>query len=148
MMLSFFGSVVVTLTSVVVDIIPYCLSTTAGAAPANKPLNITASVAGAVQMVVFAAETIASLGYSAFIAFYTTVDIYTILETFNESQIELSTLSRAANTVITKEERNASLFRRWIIPALERREGLDWLAIRFDDDVTNFWCSTRTTGNT
>ncbi len=136
MILSSFGSAVVTLPGVVAGIIPYCLSTTAGAEPANKPLNIAASVAGAVQMVVFAAETIASLGYSAFATFCATAEIYTVLEAFDEGQIELRTLSRAANTVITEEERDANLFRSWIAPALERREGLDWLAIRDDHELT------------
>ncbi len=136
MILVSFGSAVVTLPGVVADIIPYCLSTTAGAEPANKPLNIAASVAGAVQMVVFAADTIASLGYSAFTAFCATAEISTVLDTFSEVQIELRTLSRAANTVITEEERNANLFRSWMTPALERREGLDWLVIRDNHELT------------
>ena len=123
---------VMTAPGMILNGIPYCLSTTAGAAPANKPLNIAASVTGAVQMIVFAAANIALLGYSAFSAFCATAEIGTALEAAGVEEIEMNTLRRA-----TEVEVNARLFQDSITPLLQRREGLDWIAIRCDDDVTN-----------
>ncbi len=132
-MLSSFGSAIVTLPGVVAGIIPYCLSTVAGAEPANKPLNIAASVAGAVQMVIFTAQTIAFFGYSAFATFCAQEELNNILETFAAAEIEMNALRREATAL---ENEYARLFQEWITPALERREGLDWVAVRDDHELT------------
>ena len=132
-MLSSFGSAIVTLPGVVAGIIPYCLSTVAGAEPANKPLNIAASVAGAVQMVIFTAQTIAFFGYSAFATFCAQEELNDILETFAAAEIEMNALRREATAL---ENEDARLFQEWITPALERREGLDWVAVRDDHELT------------
>ncbi len=126
---------VMTAPGMILNGIPYCLSTTAGVAPANKPLNIAASVTGAVQMIVFAAANIALLGYSAFSAFCATAEISTALEAVGAEEIEMDTLSSAATTA----EHNANLLRDGLTPVLQSREGLEWVAIENNRELTATW---------
>ena len=55
------------------------------------------------------------------------------LETFAAAEIEMNAFRRAVTIATYK---HARLFQEWITPALERREGLDWLAIRDDHELT------------
>ena len=135
--LASFGTLAVTtVPGMILNGIPYCLSTTAGAAPTNKPLNIAASVTGAVQMVVFTVANIVYLGYNVFSAFCATAEICVTLEAARVEEIEINTLGRIASAEV---EANARLFRRSI--TLQRREGINWIAMRSDSDVATTWKS-------
>ncbi len=127
---------VTTVPSMILNGIPYCLSTTSGAAPANKPLNIAASVTGAAQMIAFAAVNVACLGYSAFSAFCATAEIGTVLEATDAEAIEMSSLSRAA---ISGEDNSLGIFRCGFTNMIERRDGLNWVAIRDNHELTAMW---------